>query len=267
MNRFLIVNADDFGLCAEITTGIIKAHTEGIVTATSVVANGRYFKEGITLLKNTGLDAGIHLTLVGEEKPLSGPISGLVDDEGYFLTSYRETAARIVSGRFDKTALKKELFSQVGLIRDYGIRPTHLDSHQHLHLLPAVRKIACEIAKKFSIKWIRVPSSSPTGFQEISVNLLSRVLKSGVKKQKLRFTDYFLGFQERGKMNEERLSLILKHLKPGLTELMVHPGYDASVKYDWDYCWESETKTLTSESIKKMIKEQEIRLTNFRESE
>lgn len=267
MNRFLIVNADDFGLCAEITTGIIKAHTEGIVTAVSIVANGRYFKEGIALLKNTGLDAGVHLTLVGAEKPISGPINGLVDDKGYFLASYLEVAARIVSGRFDRAALTKELFGQVGLIRDYGINPTHLDSHQHLHLLPAVRNIAYEIAKKFSIKWIRLPSSIPTGLQEIGVNLLSRALKSGAKHQKLRFADSFLGFPERGRMDEERLSLILQRLKPGLAEMMVHPGYDASGKYDWDYCWEDEIKALTSEKIKKIIKEQRITLTNFKESE
>ena len=262
-NKFLIVNADDFGLCAEITTGIIKAHTEGIVTAASIVANGRYFKEGIALLKNTGLDAGVHLTLVGEEKPLSGPINGLVDEEGYFLASYRETAARIVSGRFDNAALKKELFDQVGRIRDCGINPTHLDSHQHLHLLPAVRKIACEIAKKFNIRWIRLPSANIVGVQEVGVNLLSRALKSEAKKQKLSFADAFLGFRERGNMNEERLSLLLQRLKPGLTELMVHPGYDASGKYGWDYHWEDEFQALTSERIKNIIKEQGITLTNF----
>ncbi len=261
----MIVNADDFGLCAEITTGIIKAHTEGIVTATSIVANGRYFKEGVALLKNTGLDAGVHLTLVGEEKPISGPISGLMDDEGYFLASYREAAVRIVSGRFDSAALKKELFDQVGRIRDCGIKPTHLDSHQHLHLLPAVRKIACEIAKKFNIRWIRLPSANIAGVQEVGVNLLSRALKSGAKKQKLRFTDSFLGFRERGNMNEERLSLLLQRLKPGLTELMVHPGYDASGKYGWDYHWENEFQALTSERIENIIKEQGIMLTNFRE--
>ena len=259
----MIVNADDFGLCAEITTGIIKAHTDGIVTAASIVANGKYFKEGIALLKNTGLDAGVHLTLVGKEKPLSGPINGLVDDAGYFLANYRRAAAKIVSGQFDCVALKKELFSQVELVRDYGIMPTHLDSHQHLHLLPTVRDITCEIAQKFNIKWIRLPSANPVGLQEIGVNLLSRSLKSVVKGQNLRCTDYFLGFSERGRMNEERLSLILRRLKPGLAELMVHPGYDASDKYDWNYCWEDEFKALTSEKIKKIIKEQGITLTNF----
>ena len=261
--KFLVVNADDFGLCAEITTGIIKAHTNGIVTAASIVANGRYFKEGMALLKNTGLDAGVHLTLVGAEKPIFGPINGLVDEKGYFLTSYRNDIARIVSGRFDRTALKKELFGQVGLIRDYGINPTHLDSHQHLHLLPAIRNIAYEIAEKFNIKWVRLPSSNPTGLQEIGVNLLSRALKSGAKRQKLCFADCFLGFQERGRMDEKRLSLILQRLKPGLTELMVHPGYDASGKYNWDYRWEDEIKALTSEKVKKIIKEQGITLTNF----
>ncbi|MFH2068578.1 MAG: ChbG/HpnK family deacetylase [Candidatus Omnitrophota bacterium] len=263
MSRFLIVNADDFGLCAEITTGIIKAHTDGIVTAASIAANGRYLKEGIALLKNTGLDPGVHLTLVGKEKPVSGPISGLVDAEGYFLANYRKVIARILSGRFDETALRKELFSQVGLIRNYGINPTHLDSHQHLHLLPAVRNIALEIAKKFNLKWIRLPSANPAGFQEIGLNLLSRSLKSRAQQQKLRFTDSFLGFQERGRINEERLALMLRRLKSGLTELMVHPGHDASGKYDWGYHWKDEFQALTSERIKGIIKEQGITLTNF----
>jgi chitin disaccharide deacetylase len=264
-NKFLVVNADDFGLCAEITTGIIKAHTEGIVNSTSLVANGRYLKEGIALLKDTKIDPGIHLTLVGEEKPVSGPIDGLVDEEGYFLANYREVAAKIVSRQFDDAALKKELFSQVELILDYGITPTHLDSHQHLHLLPAVRNIAYEIAKKFKIKWVRLPSANLVGLQELAVNLLSQKLKSGAKQQKLRSADHFVGFQERGRMNEEKLSRLLLRLETGLTEMMVHPGYNASGKYEWDYGWEEELAALTSEKIKGIIKEQGIKLTTFKE--
>src|SRR3989339_10094 len=152
MKRLLVVNADDFGLCPEISTGIIKAHRDGIVTATSISACGKFLKEGVALLKDSGLDAGIHLTLVGGEKPLLGPIAGLTDEEGNFRNDYRLVLPNLILGRFDKRSLEKELFGQVSLLKDSGINPTHLDSHQHLHLMPAIREIAIRLSKHFKIK-------------------------------------------------------------------------------------------------------------------
>lgn len=265
MTLSLIVNADDFGLCKEISAGIIQAYRHGIVTATSVVVNGAYFKKSISLLKDSGIDTGIHLTFTGGERPVSGRIPGLVDDSGRFLKSYRQVIPRILLGRFDRAALRKELSDQIGILKDNGIGVSHIDSHQHLHLLPGIRTIVTDLARQFHISWIRVPRARPNGAKGIGINMLASRLKIGLQKQNLVFTDAFAGFEQGGHMHEAALSAVLKTLVDGVTEIMVHPGYDASAYYDWGYTWEGELKTLTSERIKGLIKSMGITLTNFKE--
>ncbi|MCL4557569.1 MAG: ChbG/HpnK family deacetylase [Deltaproteobacteria bacterium] len=267
MTIVVIVNADDFGLCREITAGIVRAHEEGIVTSTSVAVNGAYFKDGLPLLKGCGIDAGIHLTLTGGEAPVSGTIEGLVDGSGLFLRSYREVAPRIVLGRFDRDALRRELSEQIGMLRDSGVPVSHMDSHQHLHLLPGIRDIAIELAHRFKIRWIRVPSARGAGARGLVMNVLGRGLKVRLREHGLAFTDWFGGFEHRGHMAGARLSSLVKGLGNGITELMVHPGYDASAVYNWGYAWEDELEALTSEDMKAMIKEMGIRLTSFKEIE
>ncbi len=265
MTKFLIVNADDFGLCREISKGIIKAYSDGIVTATSVVVNGRYFKEGISLLEDSGIDAGIHLTFTGGEKPISGNIPGLIDSNGFFLKSYREVIPRIILGRFDRNALKKELSQQVSLLLDNNISVSHIDSHQHLHLLPGVRDIVIRLAQQFKIRWIRVTCSKGIGMKGLGIDMLGRALKSKLKLQGIGFTDRFIGLEKGGYMDETNLSSLLKKIaNNGVTELMVHPGYDASADYDWGYTWEEELKALTSDTTKGLIKSIGITLTSFK---
>ena len=261
--KFLIVNADDFGLCAEITTGIVKAHTDGIVTATSIVANGEYLNEGIKLLNDNRLDAGIHLTFVGGEKPLTGRITGITDDNGNFRKSYREILPNLITGQFDRAALKKELYAQFALLKDSGVQPSHIDSHQHLHLMPSVRNMTIELAKHFGIKWVRLTTSGAEGLKNMALNLLSGQMKLRLRKEKIGSADSFIGFRQRGRIDERSLFLMMRRVKEGVTELMVHPGYDASEIYGWGYRWTDELAALTSPDIKKLLRDLEIRLTNF----
>jgi predicted glycoside hydrolase/deacetylase ChbG (UPF0249 family) len=266
MTKLLIVNADDFGLCKEISEGIIKAFSDGIVKSTSVVANGRYFKEAIPFLRDSGIDVGIHLTLTGSEKPVSNGINGLVDKHGFFLKSYKYVVPRILLGHFDQEGLEQELSSQINLLLENKINITHIDSHQHLHLLPPIRDTVIKLAMKFKIKWIRVPQTKGFNLKMFVMNKLGTSLKIKLNEHGINSTDRFSGFEHGGHMNEPTLLKILGHLKDNcVTELMVHPGYDASSYYDWGYAWEDELTALTSYAIKEFIKTNKIILTSFRE--
>jgi predicted glycoside hydrolase/deacetylase ChbG (UPF0249 family) len=265
MSKKLIVHADDFGLCEAISLGILKACIDGIVTSTSIVANGDYFQPGLGQLKESGLDTGVHLTFTGGERPVTGPINGLVDEQGRFLESFHNVLPRIILGRYDKAALRRELTGQITLVLDHGISISHLDSHQHLHLLPAVREMVVELARQFGIHWIRLPKARGRGLWSPGVNILSRGLKNRLIQNDLRYSDHNFGFRESGHMVEERLFALLNQLGSGITELMVHPGYDASNTYSWGFEWESELAALTSAKIKEYISKQAILLTNFKE--
>lgn len=265
MGKFLIVNADDFGLSEGISKGIISAFEKGIVTSTSLVANGKYSKEGISLLKDVRLDVGVHLSFVGGERPLTGTIDGLVDDSGLFLKGFKDVIPRIVTNRYSRKALRDELFEQVGLLRDAGVDISHIDSHQHLHILPGIGEIIVEIARNYNIRWVRLPRVGYLSVVGSSMNILSKILSHKLKNNRLSYTDHFEGFELSGSMNEKALTGIINNLKEGVTELIVHPGYDSSGDYDWEYGWEEELNALGSENIKGLIKDKEIILKSFSE--
>jgi predicted glycoside hydrolase/deacetylase ChbG (UPF0249 family) len=263
MSKLLIVNADDFGLCEEISKGIIKAYQEGIVTSTSVVTNGKYFEKGIPLLKESGIDTGVHLTFIDGEKPLCGPIDGLVDEQGFFLKKYTQVIPKILLNRYNKKAFKNELVAQTSRLKDSGLNISHIDAHQHLHILPNLRDVLIQLAKYFNIEWIRIPHSKKWGIKGIGINLFSSILKLGLKGCNLRYSDRCEGFDTSGFANEAILSQTLNTLQAGATELVIHPGYDASAKYDWGYQWNDELMALTSKKIKMLVQKNKITLTNY----
>src|SRR4029078_5381577 len=77
--RRLVVNADDFGFARDVNRGIIEAHTRGILTATTLMANGSAFDDAVSLAHaNPGLDIGCHLVLVGVPS-LARPATRLPD--------------------------------------------------------------------------------------------------------------------------------------------------------------------------------------------
>jgi predicted glycoside hydrolase/deacetylase ChbG (UPF0249 family) len=261
--KYLIVNADDFGLCREISVGILRAHEVGIVTSTSVVSVGRHFKEGCFDLKRSGLDVGLHLTFVDNERALTGPIKGLTDAKGVFLKDKAHVIPRILLKAYDRNALAKELYAQAHRLAEAGFTITHIDAHQHLHLLPGITWMVIEIAKHFTIPWVRIPKSKIGDIKGSGLNILGRRFRQISARLGLRHTDHCLGFDHSGHTHQEILMELLNEVRPGITELIMHPGLDASHRYDWRFDWQKELDALTSATIKHQIEVLGIQLTNF----
>ncbi|MGD9212318.1 MAG: ChbG/HpnK family deacetylase [Desulfobacteraceae bacterium] len=261
--KHLIVNADDYGLCREISLGILRAYNEGVVTAVSVVSVGRYFKEGLNALSDSELDIGVHLTFVDQEKSLTGPIKGLTNPFGIFHKDKKQVIPRIVLGAFDYKALETELYAQTERIAAAGLPITHIDAHQHLHLLPGITQMVLDIARHYKIPWVRIPQSRIWDIKGSGLNLLGRRLRWISTRMGLRQTDYCLGFDHSGHTHQKVLMELLNRVEPGITELIMHPGLDASHRYDWKFEWQNELAALTSNAIKHRMDVLDIQLTNF----
>src|SRR5881296_625665 len=111
----LIVHADDFGLSERINDGIVQAHRHGIVTSTSIMANGEAFAHAVALAQSAPtLDLGIHLTLI-EERPVVSPaeLPSLVDAAGGLHPHAIQFCQRYFSGRINLKEVRKELEAQV----------------------------------------------------------------------------------------------------------------------------------------------------------
>ena len=156
--KYLIINADDFGLDETVNIGIIQGHTAGAITSTSIMPSGKAFAHAITLAAaNPQLGIGVHLTLVGE-KPVCNPkiVPSLVDEDGFLPAQYPQFLLHYLFGDIQLADIRRELTAQVQKVADSGIHITHLDSHQHLHIMPGIMNITLDIARTFGIKAIRI---------------------------------------------------------------------------------------------------------------
>jgi predicted glycoside hydrolase/deacetylase ChbG (UPF0249 family) len=201
----LVVNADDFGFTQDVNEGIVEAHQRGILTSTTLMANGAAFDDAVRLAaQNPTLDVGCHLVLIGgrsvlpPHKPLPSSVARLL--------------AAIVSGQI---AIHDELAAQVRKILAAGIAPTHLDTHKHTHLAPPVLEAVARIAQEFDIPWVRRPFQIP-----FLRSRFHRVLAD----HNCRTTDHFTGFRLTGRFRAPELIQLIRDLPEGTTEFMCHPG-------------------------------------------
>jgi chitin disaccharide deacetylase len=218
--RQLIVNADDFGFTRDVNEGIIEAHRSGILTATTLMANGDAFDDAVRLARETpSLDVGIHVMLVqgrsvlDPSRALPATVAGLV----------RSLMRRDLP-------LYDEIVAQVGKLAAAGIHPSHIDTHKHTHLLPPVLEAVARVAREFNIPWVRRPFDFGT---DNGARVMRRTVALGIRLLRphfetvltgLRTTDHFIGFQMTGALNEGNLADTLERLPEGLTEFMCHPG-------------------------------------------
>lgn len=221
--KVLFVNADDFGFTEDVNEGIIDAHVRGILTSTTLMANGAAFSDAVRRAKATPtLDVGCHLVLVGGQSlvtktPLPKSLSAMMRAVTFgALEPYHEFRAQI----------KKILAA--------GIRPTHLDTHKHTHLYPPVLDAVARLSQEFSVPWVRRPFDFPLDGQRVPLRRQALSRSLGVFRQSFHSklarhgcwtTDHFAGFSLTGHLSIQDLVQILDQLPEGVTELMVHPGY------------------------------------------
>jgi predicted glycoside hydrolase/deacetylase ChbG (UPF0249 family) len=151
----VIVHADDFGETVEITEGICVGIAAGIVTSTSVMVNMPGSVGALRRVPQLAQQAsfGLHLNLC-EGRPLTRGAT-LTDASGAFLRK-RALAARALLGRLSLPELEAEVAAQIGVLRDAGIRVSHLDGHKHLHQLPIVCTAVANVLPRFGIERVRI---------------------------------------------------------------------------------------------------------------
>lgn len=251
----LIVNADDFGMTTGISAGILAAHHDGIVTSTSILANGRALPQFAGRLRDAPrLGVGVHLAAVGEDRPLlsTAEIPSLVDRHGQFPPTWRRFLVRAAAGRVDPSDLAREFLAQLDRVQALGLPITHLDAHQHLQLWPLVREVVLELATANRIGALRAPryrSATPVGF---GVSVLGRSLTRAAAHRGIVYTTDSVGIAIAGHLDLPTLERVLTDLSAReaiSVELTVHPGYaddPQRARYSWGYEWEQELATLTS---------------------
>lgn len=277
----LIVNADDFGLHSAVNQGIIEGYEKGCIRSTSFVAAGAAAEEAAKLAKQRpGLGVGIHLTLVAERPVLSASqVPSLIGENGHLLPDHAAFIRRYATGGVRMEELYAECEAQILLAKKMGVCLTHIDSHQHLHVLPRVIQVVLSLAKKYGLTKMRLPAepflftggypaSAGRYVAKCGLTACACIAKSAIRHAGLITPDSFYGMLAGGHLYTQHFWSILRALPDGVSEIMVHPGVDNRVLdniYHWAYHWEEELASVTSAEAMKIIEERQIRLISYEE--
>ena len=287
--RNLIVNADDLGWTDGVNRGIADAHRQGLVTSTSLLANGRAFDSALDVARgNPALGVGVHLNL-SDGPPTASPenVRGLLNSENCLEDGPETLLLRIASRSLPLEEIEREWDAQIQKVREAGIHPTHVDGHKHVQMLPGLFEIAVRLAKKHGIRAIRVSHEesrlravlATDGEQKTGVVLKQGVQARGLKllapdaremanRQGLVTTDYFCGIAQTGVLHRTGVERLLESLPDGTTELMCHPGYFDDALHAsptrLQKSRQTELQILTDPTIRKLVATRGIRLISYK---
>ena len=169
MVKKLIINADDFGETEGITNGIIDCHRDGVLTSTTLLVNMPFTEYAISrAARYPQLGVGIHLNIT-MGKPITA-VKTFVDENNEFVKvhNYKDRFVEV-----DTQELETEWTAQIErFIELVGKKPTHLDSHHHVHMSPSHHAVVERLAKKYDVPVRQVPMDNvariQTGYEDVA---------------------------------------------------------------------------------------------------
>lgn len=260
--RRVVLHADDFGMSTAVTDGILQGFAEGLLTSTSLLANApdaaRAIRswQGLEQARRLGVlpsltarrhlddpdrsfDLGVHLNLT-QGRPLTGTQypAALLDGQGRFPGIFVLFRRLAWGGTKFRTAIRAELAHQIQFLLDHGMHPTHLNGHQYVEMIPAVREIVVGLIARFEIRAVRVALEKPAhrvqsaGLSGVPGRLLARVHNAYARKFQNRLTelpvfypDAYFGVGRAGRVDMHYLRAALA--RPNrfqLAEIGLHPA-------------------------------------------
>ncbi len=243
MPAHLILNADDFGLTPGINRAIGELHAAGVLTSTTLMANGPAFDDAVAVAHaHPTLGVGCHIVLTDgvPVAPLENIPSLLGPDGKSFRPSLADFIQALLRGKIKSAEIELEALSQIHKLQRAGIRITHLDTHKHTHLFPIVARRLMALADSNKISGIRNPFEPPWS---LTLHHGSSLRRFGVKaigrfhpsfnaalqqhSGKILTTDGTVAISATGQLNAETLAEVLHALPAtGAYELCCHPGYN-----------------------------------------
>jgi len=237
MDKRIIINADDFGLSEGINKAVEQAHTDGVLTSTTIMANMPAAEEAVKIAKKLpNLGVGVHLNLF-KGRPLSKDscLDCLLNKDGRFALSRFKLSLLSMCIHRIRNAIRTELAAQIQWVIDRGLAPTHLDSHKHIHSFPAIFPIVCELAGRFKIAAIRF-TFEPIAVSQMPWPLTSKDGRRRAAKarrsakinriQNPHFlkTDALLGIAHMGRIDANFFKAITLYNSAATSEVMTHPS-------------------------------------------
>ncbi|MGA8500110.1 MAG: ChbG/HpnK family deacetylase [Candidatus Sulfotelmatobacter sp.] len=289
--RRLIVNADDFGFTAGINRAIVEAHTRGIVTSTTLMAKGRAFDDAVRSAATVpSLSVGCHVVLIDGVPVLDAEqlrsITTSNSSGGHrFRDGLKSFAARALAGRLNPHEIEIEVSAQIRTLQSAGVSVSHVDTHKHTHLFPAVLRPLLRAARACSVRAIRNPfgPSKPlkssallarpglwTRYAEVRIlRTLAAKFREAARREGFLTPDGTLGIVVTGALDEKLFRGIAAIIPEGTWEFVCHPGYNdadlTSARTRLRQSRETELRVLTMPEARQLLLDEGIALISYRD--
>jgi chitin disaccharide deacetylase len=236
----LIVNADDFGLTAGVNRAIIELHAAEVLTSATMMAQAPATEQAVEMARAMpSLGVGCHVILVDGAPALgSAAVPSLVDREnGSFHSTLGSFVQRLFTGRIRPKEIEAEAAAQIALLQSFGLRLTHVDTHKHTHMFPAVLRPLLRAARAAGINSVRNPfeplwsldvTPNAPDLRRLQVVLLRRfepAFRRIVAEENFTTTDGAIGVLATGTIDIATVIAMLLAMPEGTFELVSHPGY------------------------------------------
>jgi chitin disaccharide deacetylase len=284
--RRLIVNADDFGFTSGVNRAIVEAHVGGVVTSTTLMANGPAFEEVAQLAKTIPkLSVGCHVVLIDGRPVLRSEQLPSLTRDSRFRDGLLTFATRAITGRIDAEEITAEATAQIRKIQSAGIAVSHIDTHKHTHLFPKVLRPLLRAAGACGVRALRNPFGPRLPLR--SAQLLARPglwtryaelhvlggfagkFREAVDREGFVTPDGTLGIVVTGALDETLFQAIARSIPQGTWEFVCHPGYnDADLQVAETrlrQSRETELRVLTLPAARELLLRQDIELISYRE--
>lgn len=257
----IIFNADDFGISPGVNQAIEKAHKQGVLNSTSIMITLKYAKQAAEMAKSMPkLEIGLHGNLTNQQSLLSHQdIPLLTDKYGRFKNGFVNLfLLNLLHPKELKRQAKAEIEAQIKQAMAFGIKLSHLDSHRHIHMIPAIFKAFFELKTQYSIPRMRFINENPLRTIVQTNNnewlkdgawLKSLILSGCAIIDKLLYNyksdTYFYSIINTCKISRDKLHKIKIPQKYSKVEVMLHPGipevdrqfmddvFDDNILKDW----------------------------------
>lgn len=235
------MNADDFGLTPGVNRAILELHQGGVLTSTTLMARAGATEDAIRMaLATPSLGVGCHVVLVDGEPVLPAQeIPTLIDPKtGRFPDSLVVFLRRLFTGRVSSAEIEAEAAAQIALLRNAGLRLTHIDSHKHTHMFPPVLRPVLRAARAAGIRAVRNPfepewavratprASLVRSTEVFALRRLGPFFQRMIARENVATTDGTIAIAGTGTFNSDTVRALLGELPEGTWELVTHPGYN-----------------------------------------
>jgi len=282
--RRLIVNADDFGYTSGVNRAIVEAHSRGVVTSSTLMANGAAFAEAAKLARTVPkLSVGCHVVLTDGEPVLAAGQLPSLTTGAHFRDGMVEFAARAVAGSMDSDQITAEAAAQISKIQSSGIAVSHFDTHKHTHLFPKILRPLLRAAAGCGVRAVRNPfgprlplrsnqllTRPSLWTRHVEVRILGAFagrFREAVDQEGFTTPDGTLGIVVTGALDETLFYAIARGIPEGTWEFVCHPGYNdkdlQAGKTRLRESRETELRVLTLPAARELLAQQGIELISY----